>query len=885
MRLRHFFALTAVVVLLIGSGCSMDYRSKDDGGGASSNDGAASRLATIQYLRSSDIDIRAELITDRNGDNVLAVSREESEYMYYKFTKRGNADGDDADTSGTNAAVLADDSASLKIIDSLIFSSGDHAHGLFSLGEGTVAVLSDCVVSTLGNNSSAVMTSGVGSAELHHVTAETFGTSSPALRVTDDGGAITAERGKLSTSGTDSPAILSEGAISVSEAKIETEASSAVVIEGSGSVTLTSCDVSSSKSAVFIYMDSAGNSATNSGTFTMINGSLTCDDGELFYVSNATANISLTNTDVDTNGTFLRAEASSWGTAGVNGGKITLNAENQDIDGDIYLDGVSDMNMYLNENAYFTGAINPSGTNARIYVSINNSKWVLTGDSHIDSLTCGTDSITLNGHNLYVDGAVYEAGTDSSGSEINFNADRVSKDKSSDNTSDDGDGESGGDESGEDGGDESGETVESEDKTLSFDVLVYTTGTVNGVAYRAYSDIVYVSEPVISDCQKLSVYIPEPYFSSRPVNGYTADTAPIFIPNDSGGYMAASIMTPQDTNPVGLAISRGLVVVSPALRGRNVSGGSAPAAIVDYKAAVKYIRANKSRLPAGNTDRIIACGVSSGGALSALLGVTGNSPEYDSWLDEIGAADAEDHIFAAVSYCPVTSLENADGAYEFIFGGEKYGEDSVAMIDEFESYFNSLSLTHGDVDLQIYEYDPEYEEGQTFRRYLEGLYVQAAQSAVASGAAVSADWIALKGESVVSADLRKYADSFAVRQKGIPAFDKFDLSSPENSEFGYKHFTDYSAEHSTAGGEIADYSVIYVMNPVNHIGNADTCKFWRIRHGVNDRDVAIATPAVLALSLENAGCTVNFAAVWGQGHGGYYDTEELFAWIDSVCKE
>lgn len=53
---------------------------------------------------------------------------------------------------------------------------------------------------------------------------------------------------------------------------------------------------------------------------------------------------------------------------------------------------------------------------------------------------------------------------------------------------------------------------------------------------------------------------------------------------------------------------------------------------------------------------------------------------------------------------------------------------------------------------------------------------------------------------------------------------------------------------------------------------------------MNDRDTSLAIPALLALKLEGSGCTVDFEAVSGQGHGGDYDLDKLFDWIDSICK-
>lgn len=96
-----------------------------------------------------------------------------------------------------------------------------------------------------------------------------------------------------------------------------------------------------------------------------------------------------------------------------------------------------------------------------------------------------------------------------------------------------------------------------------------------------------------------------------------------------------------------ICLARGFVIVEPGCRGRDNQFpdgryyGKAPAAIVDLKAAVRYLRHNSGVLP-GNPDWIISTGGSAGGALSALLGASGNSPLYESYLQEIGAAPERD---------------------------------------------------------------------------------------------------------------------------------------------------------------------------------------------------------------------------------------------------
>lgn len=440
------------------------------------------------------------------------------------------------------------------------------------------------------------------------------------------------------------------------------------------------------------------------------------------------------------------------------------------------------------------------------------------------------------------------------------------------------------------GGGSSEQSNDDNDTTLIFDSSSYTTGTVNGVSYRLYSDIVYVENPVNETYQQMDIYIPETYLSSGTMgtNNYTKDTAPIFMPNSVGGYMKGNKSGLRgDSQAVAVALSHGCVVAAPALRGRDLdSGGKAPACIVDYKAAVRYLKYNKQKgyLPAGNTDRIISSGTSAGGAISSLLGATGNSSDYDEYLDELGAVNASDDIYASMCYCPITNLDNADMAYEWVFASSS-SSVSTYLKSAFTDYVNNLGLKSGDTELTL-----DSNGNGTFEDYIKNVYMSAAQKALNAGTSVNVSWLTIENGTVTNMDLSSYGSSRGKNQ--IPAFDRFSNDSAENNEFGTdeitnQHFTDYSHQNSTAGGSKADESIIKIMNPMNYIGKADNAKYWRIRHGSNDKDTSMAVPAILALALENNNCTVDFAAAWGEGHGGYYDSDEveaLFDWIDEICK-
>ena len=206
----------------------------------------------------------------------------------------------------------------------------------------------------------------------------------------------------------------------------------------------------------------------------------------------------------------------------------------------------------------------------------------------------------------------------------------------------------------------------SEGYNLKFDVnenYTVKTAEVNGktITYRAYENIVYVKNPVDINYQTINIYIPTEYFTGQSIGKYNEKTAPIFFPNSVGGYMPGAAGKPEIDKRAGkenaslVALSRGYIVAAPGARGRTLKDeqgnytGKAPAAIVDLKAAVRYLRSNDKNMP-GNAERIISNGTSAGGALSALLGATGNNKDYEPYLKELGAADAKDDIFAVSAY-------------------------------------------------------------------------------------------------------------------------------------------------------------------------------------------------------------------------------------------
>lgn len=446
------------------------------------------------------------------------------------------------------------------------------------------------------------------------------------------------------------------------------------------------------------------------------------------------------------------------------------------------------------------------------------------------------------------------------------------------------------------------------------------------IRFRAFRNLAYVDYPVNPEFQQMNIYVPEAYYTGETKNGYDLETAPVFMPNFVGGYMPGGLEEPGYTtwgpkrpNSVFRALQHGYVVAVPAIRGRvqkdekGTFTGKAPACVVDYKAAVRYLHFFSDVLP-GDENKIITNGTSAGGALSALMGAAGNHPDYQHYLEKLGAADASDEIFAASCYCPITNLEHADMAYEWQFHGineyhrkkmkmEEGGrpcftnEDGVmpeaqvqVSLDEaelFPAYVNRLQLKDEQGNSLTLDQNGE----GSFKEYVKKAVLLSAQKAIDTGIDVTdKKWLVVQEGKAVEMDFHGYAKDIT-RMKTAPAFDALMMDSAENSLFGNSetdccHFTRYSQEHSAVHGGMADLAVVKILNPMNYIEDemADTAKYWRIRHGECDRDTSLAISAMLTAKLRNVGCQVDYHAPWDTPHSGDYDLEELFAWIDSICK-
>ncbi|MCC8100940.1 MAG: leucine-rich repeat domain-containing protein [Clostridiales bacterium] len=263
-------------------------------------------------------------------------------------------------------------------------------------------------------------------------------------------------------------------------------------------------------------------------------------------------------------------------------------------------------------------------------------------------------------------------------------------------------------------------------ESVTFDSSAWQYNSSSDVYYQ--TGVVYCDDPYDTTYESFGIYVPGAYmnttsngdgtytlvsFTTATVGNYTASTAPIVIPVNTAGYSAQAAPTGFSSG-VTTYTSAGIIYLYAGCRGRDTTDGGAPWGVTDLKAAIHYYRANASVLP-GDTDSFFTFGHSGGGAQSAVVGASGDSALYYPYLYAIGAAGItynsstgtytstiSDAVCGSMCWCPITSLDYADEAYEWMMGqysssGTRADGTWTSLLSDdmsaaFAAYINSLTL-------------------------------------------------------------------------------------------------------------------------------------------------------------------------------------------------
>lgn len=397
------------------------------GGPGGQSQGVDSYTAINEYIE--DTTVSNETIESTGTDeNAALISSGANVTLDNDTITRTSADsqgGDNSSFYGVGAAVLATDGTAY-VKDGSVTTDAAGGAGLFAYDDGTVYA-SGTTVKTTQDTSGGVHVAGGGTLYGWDLDVETNGESSAAIRSDRGGGTMVIDGGNYVSNGVGSPAIYSTADIAVSNASLTANGSEAVCIEGLNSIHLYDCDLTGNMSdldqndntwTVILYQSMSGDSEVGNSTFQMDGGSLTSENGGVFYTTNTESTITLNNVDInynDDNEFFLQCTGNTnqrgWGQAGANGADCHFTGISQDMQGNVIWDSISDLDFYLTDGSSLTGAVVDDESYAgeggegycNVYVSAD-STWTVTGDSTVSSLENEGTIVDSNGKTVTIQG-------------------------------------------------------------------------------------------------------------------------------------------------------------------------------------------------------------------------------------------------------------------------------------------------------------------------------------------------------------------------------------------------------------------------------------------------------------------------------------------------
>ncbi|WP_296902131.1 hypothetical protein [uncultured Megasphaera sp.] len=354
---------------------------------------------------------KAVLASGSDQNVVLAEDGANVTLDKVQLTKTGDTtSGDGSNFNGQNAVFLTSQSNS-SISNSTLESQAEGANAVFATGKNAEVLVKNVTIKTTGNSSRGLDATYGGTIHGENVNITTSGAHCASLATDRGEGNVYATGSTLETSGDGSPVIYSTGNIVVTKSSGVAKGSEIACVEGKNSIfvedsTLTGCK----RHGVMLYQSFSGDAGTGTASFTAKNSTLrNYSDGSMFYITNAKAVASLTNTVIESpkNKNLIEVTSDRWGTKGSNGGDFEFTAAKESLSGDITANKISTVDVHLSDKTTWSGAMNPKHTAKAAGLSLDaSSGWDVTGNSYVSALTdsdASMSNIHSNGHTIYYD--------------------------------------------------------------------------------------------------------------------------------------------------------------------------------------------------------------------------------------------------------------------------------------------------------------------------------------------------------------------------------------------------------------------------------------------------------------------------------------------------
>ena len=345
---------------------------------------STSKDQSVIYITKSGISIKNSILKKTSGDS---SNTENSEFY------------------GVNAAVLVQ-GGEATITGGSINTSAKGANALCATNKGKVTISGTKITSTGSGSARGLHSTYGGTIIGSNLEISTTGGSCATLATDRGEGKVTCTECSLSTAGAGSPIIYSTGDISINKSKGTATGAQMVVVEGKNTASVLDnselkCNGIGNrnnvdKCGIFLYQSMSGDAESGTSTFNCQNSKLEIlssssvySSAPMFFITNTQSVINIENCNFSYGSKiFLSVQGTTqWGNSGSNGGKVTLNLKNQNIEGDFIVDSISSININL-VNSQIKGTFNSGNTSSKFAINLDkDSSITLTGNSFYTSIT------------------------------------------------------------------------------------------------------------------------------------------------------------------------------------------------------------------------------------------------------------------------------------------------------------------------------------------------------------------------------------------------------------------------------------------------------------------------------------------------------------------
>ena len=328
---------------------------------------------------------------------------------------------------GLNSAFIVKDNSNVILNNSSITTKSDYSTAFFATGMSTTATLTNVSLSTENKNSNGLSISESSSINASKVNIITKGEQSAALKTITNNSEIIIDDSTLITEGSNSSIFEIKGKVEATNILATSTNSNIAVLENSSSLSIIESELTTASynideklsSVFFLYKSNSKTASNDSGSsdLTIKDSKITVNKDSnvykiapIFYITNTSSVINITNTDIDygSNTLIKVSKNEKYGDTEDNGGEVNFTATDQRLKGNIIVDEISSIRFNLNNSSY-KGQINGNNESKNVHVTLDKkAEWTLTGDSYLNTLTIQNGRIDRlaryiksNGYNIY----------------------------------------------------------------------------------------------------------------------------------------------------------------------------------------------------------------------------------------------------------------------------------------------------------------------------------------------------------------------------------------------------------------------------------------------------------------------------------------------------